>query len=104
VRVYGGISRELRKGTPDRLVQTEDVDHFACTPLVERRAFQGGTVDLAACLSNYYRSPRFNHDRDCSVGSVDMALFRTSRTHSSRLDADAKPLHSPCTHRRIDTL
>ena len=36
MRVYGGISRELRKGTPDRLVQTEDVEAVA-EPVLSHR-------------------------------------------------------------------
>ena len=34
--VNGRVRHGLREGGPDRLVQPQDVDYFACTPLVER--------------------------------------------------------------------
>src|SRR3546814_16981637 len=91
------------KGGPDRLVQTENVNHFARTSLVELRTYRGGTVEIAACLCSHYRSP-VNHNMNCAVGSAGMALFRTSRTHHSRLNSAARPLHRTCTRHKIGQL
>src|SRR3546814_3077275 len=57
VGVHGWIGRELRKGGPDRLVQTENVNHFARTSLVELPTYRGGTVEIPACLPRHSRSP-----------------------------------------------
>src|SRR3546814_4813402 len=79
VGVHGWIGRELRKGGPDRLVQTENVNHFARTSLVELRTYRGGTVEIAACLCSHYRSP-VNHNMNCAVGS-------RSEEHTSELQS-----------------
>src|SRR3546814_12489584 len=44
VGVHGWIGHELRKGGPDRLVQTENVNHYARTYLYELATYRGGTV------------------------------------------------------------
>src|SRR3546814_16463961 len=50
VCVHGWIGRELRKGGPDRLVQTEKINYLSRNSLVQMRTYRGHTVDIAACL------------------------------------------------------